>query len=110
VGATRLLEAYEPLGSYIGVSRFALAGIANGNQELGSPDSNGLLLVELDVLPRAKSSPLLKCVQRARVREPVKVNDAHSEYQPILLCKDHECRGKNHFFGIWGNLYSRENG
>ncbi len=85
------------LGSYIGVSRFALAGIANGNQELDSPDSNGLLSVELDVLPRAKSSPPLNCVQRARAREPVRANDAYSEYQLILLCKDHECRGKNLF-------------
>jgi hypothetical protein len=43
-------------------------------------------------------SPPPNCEQRARAREPVRATDAHSEYQPILLCKDHEGRGKNHFF------------
>ncbi len=97
---TRLSQSLRALGSYIGVPRFVLAGIANGNQELDSPDSNGLLLVELDVLPSAKSSPPLNCEQRSRARELVRATDAHSEYQPILLCnKDHECRGKTFFRG-----------
>jgi hypothetical protein len=95
---TRLSQSLRALGSYIGVPRFVLAGIANGNQELDSPDSNGLLLVELDVLPSAKSSPPLNCEQRSRARELVRATDAHSEYQPILLCnEDHECRGKTFF-------------
>jgi hypothetical protein len=106
---TRLSQLLWALGSYIGVPRFVLAGIANGKQEFDSPDNNGLLLVELDVLPCAKSSPPLNCEQRSRARELVMATYAHSEYQPILPCNEDHLYYHGWFLGkVYKNSFATE--
>jgi hypothetical protein len=93
------ITALRALGSYIGVPRFVLAGIANGNQVHDSSRSMAPLC-EVRMYWQRTSRHCRKEIKRARARESSEASrrsiqdevwgwgdDAHSEYHPILLWK-----------------------